>query len=434
MNPAVAIIAPVLSRPQNVVPLMASLAQNTTVPHRLLFIASPDEGAEIDALERAGADYVIAPFSCTPGDYARKINLGYELTTEPLIFTAADDIKFHPLWAERATNLMVGRIGVVGTNDMANPRVRAGKHSTHTLVKRSYVEEFGGTWDVPGQVLCPLYHHEFCDEELISVAKVRKAWAFARASLVEHMHPHFGKGAYDGTYPEPNDNPRLEAGRVVFAQRRQMWERQPRTPRPVSRPVRRTSLVGTPPLAKERVQVTVITASLPHRTKQLANALASVAAQTVEVAHLVSVDASVSVAEARNRLITAATTEWVAFLDDDDTLYPHHVTTLLAASEDADVVIPHCDVSGTPLPKGYCNTEFTREDLAAHGCFPVTVLARRSALVAVGGFPVDATWEDHAAWNLLADAGARFKVVASRTWRYNRGRADSRTKALQRAR
>ena len=86
--------------------------------------------------------------------------------------------------------------------------------------------------------------------------------------------------------------------------------------------------------------VTVITPSMPSRERFLAEAMASVAAQTVPVAHLIIVDEGRSVAEKRNALVEAADTEWVAFLDDDDLLDPHHIETLLG--HDADVVIPYC--------------------------------------------------------------------------------------------
>lgn len=178
------------------------------------------------------------------------------------------------------------------------------------------------------------------------------------------------------------------------------------------------------------MDVTVITASLPHRADLLAEAIGSVAAQTHPVEHLISVAAMRSVADARNGLVQGAGTEWVAFLDDDDLLDPGHIETLLGHAGAADVVIPHCRFDGPALPDGYCNRPYDREALRAHGIFPVTVLARRRAVLGAGGFARQG-WDDWALWNAMADAGCRFEVVPEITWTYRTATPARRTHALQ---
>lgn len=168
--------------------------------------------------------------------------------------------------------------------------------------------------------------------------------------------------------------------------------------------------------------MTIITPSVPSRRDLLAEATESVAAQTVAVQHLIDDDPKRSVADKRNRMISAASTDWVAFLDDDDILDPIHVETLLGG--EADVVIPHCRFLGPPLPAidccpGYYNRPFDREDLRQHGIFPITVLARREAILGAGGFG-DGKYEDWDLWNAMADAGATFEVVPVVTWTYRR--------------
>ena len=173
--------------------------------------------------------------------------------------------------------------------------------------------------------------------------------------------------------------------------------------------------------------VTVVTASLPERTARLAEACASVAAQTVPpVAHLVGIDHARNGPERiRNALVAAAGSEWVAFLDDDDVLYPHHVERLLAASADIDVVYPYCDVAGRG---GWSpNQGFDASALRQYNFIPVTALVRRSSFLAVGGFseqthPV----EDWHLWRRMLDDGARFRCVPERTWLYRFG-ADNAT-------
>ena len=421
----IAILVPVLRRPHRVAPTMGSVAAATTVPHRLLFIASPGEDAEVDALERAGADFVVVDWEPGPGDYARKINHGYRLTEEPYLFTGADDLAFHPRWAEEALARMTGRVGVVGTNDLGNPRVMRGLHSTHSLVRRAYADE-RGTVDGPGAIYHEGYPHEYVDNELVGTAKHRRAWAFARRSFVEHLHPNWGKAPSDESYAaEPE---RIHLSRQVYESRRHLWgERRARQAPPAQRAPRRSSA----PAERPSAPVTIVTASLPERARLLGEAMDSVARQSVKVAHLVGVDAERGVAEVRNALVVAAATEWVGFLDDDDLLDAHHVAALLERAGSADVLIPHCRFDGPPLPEGYCNRPYDRADLAAHGIFPITVLARRQALLDAGAFHPEAQWEDWDLWNRMADAGARFEVVPVVTWTYRTRGQERRTRRLQ---
>ncbi len=131
--------------------------------------------------------------------------------------------------------------------------------------------------------------------------------------------------------------------------------------------------------------ITVITPSLPDRAAMLAEAVASVEAQTLSAeAHLIEVDhLRDGPAILRNRMLERAATEWVAFLDDDDLLDPHHLETLAAGS--ADVVVPYCRFDGPPLSPLYVNQPYSRKRLARHGLFPPAVLARTSAVLRAGG-------------------------------------------------
>lgn len=130
-----------------------------------------------------------------------------------------------------------------------------------------------------------------------------------------------------------------------------------------------------------------------------------------------------SLGEKRNRLIEACDTQWVAFLDDDDTLFPHHIETLLSGT--ADVVVPHCRFAGPVIPRPDCcegkyNRPFDRQHLNVHNLFPVTVLARREAVLDVGGFPTDRIGpEDWALWKKMNATGATFQVIPEVTWTYH---------------
>lgn len=210
----VAILVPVLGRPHRVAPLLESIAAATPEPHRVLFICDPGDRPEQDAIAHAGGT-MISP----GGNYAHKINTGVNFTTEPLIFTGADDLDFHPGWLSEAAALISSTIGVVGTNDLCNGRVIAGEHSTHSLVARWYAEL--GTIDEPGKLLHEGYPHEWVDDELIETAKHRGAYAHAHTAVVEHLHPQVGKAPMDVLYE--GQRLRMRKGRKIFNARRPLW-------------------------------------------------------------------------------------------------------------------------------------------------------------------------------------------------------------------
>lgn len=217
MTIEIAILVPVLARPQNVAPLMTNVAAATPIPHRLLFLVEERDAREVAALDREGADYLIV--EAGRRRYAQKINDGLRATEEPLLFLAADDVLFHPGWFDTAVSHLSDTIDVVGTRDLTNPRVTAGTHSTHTLVRRSYADQFG-TIDEPGLLLHEGYPHEYVDDEFIETAKARGRFAMSDA-VVEHLHPYRKLAPVDATY-------RLawkgrEEGRYLIQQRRALW-------------------------------------------------------------------------------------------------------------------------------------------------------------------------------------------------------------------
>lgn len=215
----VLVIVPVLRRPHNAAPLAASLDVATPEPHRLLFVASPGDTEEHEACRATGADLLIIDREPGPGDYMVKINTAYRASTEELIFLAADDLSFHRGWLPPLLRKVDQGFGVIGTNDLGNPRVLRGEHSTHSLVTRIYADTFG-TIDGPG-ILHEGYDHNFCDTEMVETAKHRGAWAFCSDSVVEHMHPHWSKSQDDDTYRRGQR--RFGRDRSLFEGRRHQW-------------------------------------------------------------------------------------------------------------------------------------------------------------------------------------------------------------------
>ncbi len=211
-----AILVPMLGRAHTIAPLMESITA-TTPDAQTVFLCTVGDRDVIATAKATGATVVtMAPR--VRGDYAAKINHGYRCTTQPLLFTGACDLRFHDGWFDAAVAQLTDGIGVVGTNDLTNPRTANG-HSTHTLVTRDYAAR--GLIDGRPALLCEDYLHEMCDDELVGTAQHRGAYAHAADSHVEHLHPMAGKAPWDASYRAMNS--RMKADRGLFHRRRRLW-------------------------------------------------------------------------------------------------------------------------------------------------------------------------------------------------------------------
>jgi GTP:adenosylcobinamide-phosphate guanylyltransferase len=128
----IAVLVPALDRPGRVAPLAESLRSASVTDPRLLYLTSPHDDATREACRAAGVSYVTTPFELAGGDYARKVNYGVTLTEEPWLFQAGDDIAFHRGWDDIVLKFAEQHEAarVVGTNDMGNPLVKAGAHTS----------------------------------------------------------------------------------------------------------------------------------------------------------------------------------------------------------------------------------------------------------------------------------------------------------------
>lgn len=216
-----AILIPVLRRPDNIEPLVESVEKSTT-DFKLIFIASPGDEEEICELECQNQSFIVMDDSYeNKGDYAKKINKGFNSVEAEWYFLGADDIRFHSGWFETAMEVQQKNdTCVIGTNDMGNPTVTSGQHATHSLVIRDYVLECG-TIDEPGKVLHEGYRHNFVDSEFVETAKWRGAWTFAKESKVEHLHPDWHKGTRDPIYTIGKSG--WEIDKRYFEQRKILW-------------------------------------------------------------------------------------------------------------------------------------------------------------------------------------------------------------------
>ena len=242
------ILVPVLNRPRNARRLVNNIEHACVTPQRLLFICSPDDKAEIAACKRTGADVTVVDWVPGPADWAKKLEWGRALTTEPYMLLAADDLNFHRCWDQRASQVLAQmEIGVLGTQDGGNPLVQKGMHSTHPIVSRAYINAFG-TIDQKHLMLHQGYDHQYCDNELCETAMARGYWHFARDVYIEHLHPAWGKAAWDHTYRK--GYAKANADFQLFQRRRRLWRPRgyrgaPRRPRGLG-PARDQTGVNTP--------------------------------------------------------------------------------------------------------------------------------------------------------------------------------------------
>jgi len=196
-----AVIVPVMRRPGNAEPFMASLRASTGLA-KAYAMCDADDDATIEAWGSVGAEvWVDCHRADGPGRFADKVNVGFGRSTEPWLFLVGDDVRFHPGWLDHAQHVArTWNASVVGTNDLGSQRVTDGEHATHLLIRRSYVEEVGASWDGPGVVCHEGYRHWYVDDEIVAAAKQRGVWQMALGSVVEHLHPMFGKGDDDDVY------------------------------------------------------------------------------------------------------------------------------------------------------------------------------------------------------------------------------------------
>ena len=194
------ILIPTLGRPHDIPKVIESLEANTNISHRAIFIPTAGDDADIEALTACGAEFMVHEEPAGRANFARKINWAYERTDAEWVFQGATDLRFHPGWDKVALRV-AERSGkrVIGTNDSHNPQVKRGMQSTHTLIARSYIEEYGGL-DNTGKVFSEAYDHQYVDLEFCELARKRNEWAFAKQAIVEHLHPHWGLAEEGETY------------------------------------------------------------------------------------------------------------------------------------------------------------------------------------------------------------------------------------------
>jgi hypothetical protein len=211
----VAVLVPTLGRPDNIVRVRDDLHGSADWRAvSLYFVIEPDDHASLAEAELYGN--VI--FNSRSPSYAGAINSAVLATNEPLIFMGADDLHFREGWLPPLLAL-AETFGLVGTNDLHNPDVLAGSHSTHSLITREYA--LTACIDAPGVPLHEGYVHNYVDTEVVATAKSRGEFTPCLDSVVEHVHWIWGMAPLDATYAKGRESESRDAG--VYQERRALW-------------------------------------------------------------------------------------------------------------------------------------------------------------------------------------------------------------------
>src|SRR5262249_11729172 len=131
------VIVPVLGRTHTVETFMRSLRASTGLA--TVYVVADADDPCVSTWVKLGAK-VIKTEKVT---FAEKVN--YALASKKLksswVFVTGDDVRFHSGWLDHAQWCARDVYDVVGTNDMASPRVTEGTHAVHVLVRRSYIDD-----------------------------------------------------------------------------------------------------------------------------------------------------------------------------------------------------------------------------------------------------------------------------------------------------
>ena len=167
-----AIFIPVVDRIDNIRRIIPNIRANTSLPFTIYVITDNQEIIDYCHQNK------VKVFSNGKKTYIERINWLYQNTKEPYFFTGCDDLEFSSGWLKEA---MSKNKDVVGVNNTINDL------PISFLIKRKYIETQSGCFDFEDVVFCPLYHHYFCDIEMIATARKRMVYGYAEKSIVRHL-------------------------------------------------------------------------------------------------------------------------------------------------------------------------------------------------------------------------------------------------------
>lgn len=222
------VIIPTLDRPGKLRSLAENILSATASQVHVLFVVEGEDVATcLMAAELAQDGLAGWCANRRKKNFSGAYNSGYQLAAHSgthftHAFVGADDLRFAIDW-DMPLQEPAEHYAVVGTNDLHNGEVLGKQLATAYLVDRRYIDEVGGVIDQPpGLVQCEEYAHNYTDTEFIGTARSRGVWTPCLDSVVEHMHPVWGRGEWDPGYARSMSG--IRADSVVYEARRHLWE------------------------------------------------------------------------------------------------------------------------------------------------------------------------------------------------------------------
>ena len=218
MDNKVAVLIPTLGRPHKLKENVDNLFDVTGRDEiDIVFIVEPEDTASIDAAGELDALLIVNKRS---KNYAGAINTAVNELDHRYFYAAADDFNFHPNWLPPLLEKSK-QYGVVGSDDLGNPNVKAGNFAVSYLVSRWYLPY--ACIGYPDCLVYEGYKHNYTDTDVCQTAIHRGQYSFCAESVVEHMHPAWGKSEFDKTYERSLDQTLMNIDDAEFMRRSISW-------------------------------------------------------------------------------------------------------------------------------------------------------------------------------------------------------------------
>jgi len=180
----------------------------------IIFIVEDDDHETKRICQESGEKTIINNRSRS---FAGAINTAVRLLDNEYFMGSNDDLVFHPNWLPPLLELSK-TYGLVGINDMGNHPMGE-KNAAFWLVNRRYQPK--AVPGYPEDLVCEEYFHNFTDTEISLVAQAYGEYYYCRESIVEHMHPAWGKGEHDETYAKQDNTWTHDEN--IFYERSSFW-------------------------------------------------------------------------------------------------------------------------------------------------------------------------------------------------------------------
>jgi GT2 family glycosyltransferase len=215
----VAVLMPTLHRPARMKENIENLYDVTKREDiDIIFVVEKDDE---ESLEMARTLDAITLINQRRRNFGGAINTAVRVLPHNYFFGGSDDFLFHPNWLPPLMELSHD-YGMVGPEDLGNAQVRAGELAVSYLIRRDYVPR--ACIGYPEDLLYEGYIHNYTDTELTETARAQGEYKYCPDSIVEHMHPIWGKSAVDSTYELSLNQSDISADHFEFMSRRPLWQ------------------------------------------------------------------------------------------------------------------------------------------------------------------------------------------------------------------